>query len=544
MKTLILRLRSKIPAVRFMAAALLFFSSAFILTSCYKDRFNLNKVSKEGEWSPDVCAPLINSKLGMDDILNDYDFHNLHAEDGSGFLYLIYEDKVYSQSAEQWLVIPNQNVSTNYSIVLPGGLPYNAPAFDNNYEFVMPNGEKITEAYIKSGALNFNIPGFAFNQNASITVSIPGATKNGVPLNYTFNKIYAIDLNESIDLSGYRLVFDNTGLNNNMLKITYTATVTASGQTITAPLIIPMGETFTNLRYSSIYGDFKQHVFNLENDSVKIRLFQNVLHGSVDFQNPKMHFIANNSCGMPVDVNVTNFRALSYANAPYNIAITGTPVPWSVAAPTIGQIGQYATTQADFDRNNTNVYNAIYMAPEWFLSDVSALSNPAGGTSSNFLLDTSRFSVNVQVDIPLYGKALNFILQDTISFKFGQDMKNVDWMTFRINADNGFPVDAVMQIYFLSASNVFLDSLLIPAQQVISAAHVGSAPDYRVYDKIHTYTETTISQPRLNNLNPTEKILIRAVCNTVNNGSELTKFYSEYTLDVKLAARAKFSIPF
>jgi hypothetical protein len=241
---------------------------------------------------------------------------------------------------------------------------------------------------------------------------------------------------------------------------------------------------------------------------------------------------------------VTNFRAISYANAPYNVPITGTPVPWSIAAPSIGQMGQFVSTQADFDRNNTNVYNAIYMAPEWFFSDISALSNPAGGASSNFLLDTSRFSVNVQVDIPLFGKAMDFVLQDTVSFSFGQDMNNVDWMSFRINADNGFPVDAVMQIYFLSASNVFLDSLLIPAQQVISAAHVGSAPDYRVTDKIHTYTEATISQPRLNNLDPTEKILIRAQCNTVNTGSELTKFYSDYTLDVKLAARAKFSIPF
>jgi hypothetical protein len=117
-------------------------------------------------------------------------------------------------------------------------------------------------------------------------------------------------------------------------------------------------------------------------------------------------------------------------------------------------------------------------------------------------------------------------------------------MEFRINTDNGFPVDAVMQLYFADENNVILDSLLIPAQQVLAAAPVGPGPDYRVTQPTHARVEARIEQPRLMNLEPTKKVFVVAKCATIYNGTQIVKIYSDYALDVRVGVRAQFKVDF
>lgn len=521
----------------------------FSLTSCYKNRFDLDYLEKNGEWAPEVALPLIYSQMSMKDILNDYDHNNLFVDDAAHFLYLIYNTKVYSATASEVINIPNQTLNTSFWFSVTGGLPYGtdvtAPPYTSNYSFNFLNGAVVDELYLGNmpNSFSFIINAPNFNHNATINISIPSATLNGVPFNQNVDIFGSAITQHAFNMAGYKLEFNNTGGNQNMLAVTYTVTVHGQGGQNNSPYNINMGEYFSNIRFSKIFGDLKQINFNMPGDSIQVRLFDNNIHGMIDFENPMIHLIAVNSFGMPVRINLNDFHATSGYNPPFDVLVTGIPSPWDIGYPSLAQVGQTVTTEHHLNKSNSNVWDAIAISPQWVVTDITGLTNPTGAPAANFALDTSRFSIDAQVELPLHGKAWDFILLDTIDdLTLGEDIDKAEYVTFRINTNNGFPVDAIQQVYFLNEHGVILDSLLVPEQQVVIAAPVGGAPDYRVTEFRHKLTEATIYQDRLVNLKGTKKALIKARLNTLNAGSQQVKIYSDYILELRVAFRAKFRI--
>jgi hypothetical protein len=525
-----------------------------LLNSCWKNRFDFDNISTPDSWNPDVCAPLIHSNLTMKDILNDWDDNNLFVEDETGFLYLVYWNQVYSRSAAEMLAIPNQNVNTSFAFSVGGalnvGTSVTAPPFTRTYSFTMPNFEVLERAILNpsnGGNLEFQVTSPNMNHNATINISIPQATLNGVPFSQNIDYLAGFPLNETIDLSGYDILFNNVFPNVNALDITYTVTVHGLGGANNSPYTFNMSESFEILSFHALYGDFKQASFTLPNDTVTLRIFENNVYGMVDFENPYVRMYAYNSLGIPMNIGLNNFRSISYVNPPYQVVLTGHPNPWYINAPNLSQIGQTVTTSFVLDKTNSNVKDAINISPERMIVDINGLINPAGGISNNFVIDTTRLKVDMQVELPLHGRAWDFRLADTMDFEFGEDadMDMIEFLEFRINTDNGFPVDGIMQLYFLDPNGVILDSVLIdPTLQVINAAPVGPAPDYRVTGSRQARVVARIEQPRLVNLEPTSQCVVWAKLWTVSNGTEIVKIYSDYFLDVRVGVHAKFNVDF
>jgi hypothetical protein len=518
------------------------------LFSCYKDRFALNKLETGGTWSPDMAAPLINSTLTLKDILDDYDHDNLFVTSGTGFLTLVYTNNVFSQKAEDILVINDQNMNTSFQFsvtgTLPVGLDVTAPVYQTSYSFVMPNNAIIDELDLKSGSFNFSITSPDLNCDATVQVNIPSATLGGTPFNQAIYFTAGSTAVQPLSLAGYKILLDNTGGNVNRLNINYTVTLHGNGSTNNSPYNINMGESFNNLKFSKILGDFKQIPFVLSEDTIAIRIFSKNIHGMIDFADPKVHMIAYNSFGMPIRININSFKATSGWNSPYEVTLTGTgiPSPWNINAPSV--IGQVIQTQFDLDRNNSNIWDAIAISPQKFLADFSGLSNPAGGISSNFALDTSRLKVDAQIEIPLYGKAWDFVLGDTNELDLGDNLDKVEFMTFRIHTLNGFPVEAIQQMIFLDSLNHPIDSLLTPEQQTMTPAPTNGSPDYRVTSPVMKVTETTLYKDRITLLQNCKKMFIRTKLMTTNYASSPVKFYSDYNVNVRIAVRVKFNIEY
>lgn len=514
------------------------------MSSCYKDRFDLNRLEQGGEWSPDVAVPLIYSDLTMKDILDDYDHDNLIVEDGSGFLYLVYTNNIFSQTAEDILVISNQNINTSFAFSVAGALPFGtdltAAPHTASYSFIMPNNAVIDELDAKNGLFDFTLYSPDLNHNATINIKIPSATLGGIPFNQNIEYTAGSTISHHISLNGYKILFDNTGGNQNKLDIIYTITLHGSGGSNNSPYNINLGESCNGIKFSKILGDLKQIPFDLPNDTVNIRIFSKNIHGMVDFENPMVHMYAYNSFGMPIRLDYNNFRATSGWNAPYEVLLTGLPSPWNI--PPATSPGQDAQTHFDLFRTNSNIWDAIAISPQKFIADISGLSNPAGGISGNFALDTSRLKIDAQVEIPLFGKAWDFILQDTIDLEFGQETDKIEFMLFRINTTNGFPVEAIQQLIFIDGAGHPIDSLLIPEQQTLAAAPCNGAPDYRVTQSIKKLTESKLEHNRVVPLKNCKKIIVRAKLLTTQSGTQLVKFYSDYSLNVRIGLRVKFKI--
>jgi len=203
-------------------------------------------------------------------------------------------------------------------------------------------------------------------------------------------------------------------------------------------------------------------------------------------------------------------------------------------------MGQIATTTLLLDKNNSTIKPAINIAPQYIVGAISAQSNPSGIPTTNFVLDTSRFTVNAQLELPLWGKAWDFILQDTIAFDYQSTTPmDVEWAEFKLILDNGFPIDGKCQLYFVDSDYAVLDSLLNPFQQALVSAIPGSPPDYRVVSNTKTTTKIRWDGPRWAHLATCKHILVRAYLNTANSGTTIVKIYSDYGLDTRLGVRVQ-----
>jgi len=498
------------------------------------------------DYNPEIAVPLVHSYMTLHNVLDDYDHHHVFVEDGTHFLYLIYERSVFSQTADQLISIADQNINTNYifsvTTPIPAGDSASASQTFTHTMTMVYADESFDTAYIKAGTLNYNFSS-NLNHNGKITVTIPSATKFGIPFKqeipYTFSGTLPVVFTTSFNLAGYKVGFSHVGALT-QLQINYTITVYGDGTAVTPPFSMSMGESFSNIKYSRLIGYLGQKTVSISDDSIKVELFNNNIHGYYDFEDPKLHINIDNSYGIPINVSVNQIEAHSASNAPYVVAVTGSgiPNPWVINYPSFAQIGQSMLTSLMLDKTNSTIKPAINISPQHIYSNISATCNPAGPPNTNFVLDTSRIKVNAQLELPLYGKAWDFVLQDTASFSY-TEVNDADWVELKLILDNGFPIDGLVQLYFVDTNYVVKDSLLNPFQQMLMSAIPGSPPDYKVVQNTKKTSLIRWEGSRWKNLKDCKHILIRAELNTANSGTTIVKIYSSYGLEVRLGVRAQ-----
>ncbi|MFH0866668.1 MAG: hypothetical protein V1904_10755 [Bacteroidota bacterium] len=521
------------------------------MQSCIKkEDFDFDKLAGF-EYSPNFAAPLIHSKLTLRDILSDFDTNHLFVEDVTHFLYLIYNSTVFSQRADEIISIPDQTVNTVWNI--PGPIPVGNSfvfSYSSSYNFTSAFNERFDSIVMKSGYINYSISA-DLNHDAQILVTIPGAKKNGQvfskTISYDYQGSVPVNINDTFNLDGYTLEFGS----NNQIVIDYEVSGPGDLNPDMSPHNVSLGESFLSLKFHKIFGYIGQHTFIFNQDSVYLDIFKNNIYGSMYFEDPRLNIYVNNAYGMPLSVTIDLLRAESAVNPPFLVDVTGTGVPdilnpWIIAYPATSQLGQSVQSSLQLNNGNTNtgfsgIRDAINISPHWVSYHVNSTSNPAGypPPDQNFVIDTSRFSIDAEVELPMWGRAWDFRLQDTLDFSFGDDVDILEWVLFKINTDNGFPVNASMQLYFADSAFNKIDSLLVPIQQVIISGVVGPAPDYKVIAPTHKLTTSKIEKNRIMNLKNVEKLLIYAKLETVNNGATIIKMYSDYFLDVKIGLQAQ-----
>ena len=300
------------------------------------------------------------------------------------------------------------------------------------------------------------------------------------------------------------------------------------------------------------------HSVFLPIDSLDLNLevYNQVSGGSFYFENPRVSVIITNSAGIPIDMYLVIMDAWSPTNGILPIELWGISSPDSIKLDNTipprypANPGDTAVTVYTFDETNSNVKDFLQIAPKYIFYSVRAIVNPNADTDpSFFVIDTSQFSVEVEVQLPLHGTANFVTLGDTMPFELdindpsGSDLTMLE-ATFMINTYNGFPADVNVQLLFLDTiNNVIIDSLM-PAGQalILAAAPVGPAPALRVTSIKHQLTEVFVDKARLDNIALAHKLIVRGQVSSNDGGATVIKIYSDYTIEIKLGVRAKLQI--
>ncbi|MDP4266389.1 MAG: hypothetical protein Q8880_03020, partial [Bacteroidota bacterium] len=222
---------------------------------------------------------------------------------------------------------------------------------------------------------------------------------------------------------------------------------------------------------------------------------------------------------------------------------------WHINSPSIQEMGKTDTSNLTITYNNSNLQQCIEIFPNTLAYTVAA--STTNNNSQNFVYDTSRFSVDVRVELPLWGYVKNFILKaDTQSCEFPNSTQgNIKSMQMNIYSINSFPVDCDVQIYLCDANYNKLDSLLPVTSNVQHTFK--AAPTYQSGDNegkimypVKNLIQVSLDQDRIDKrkLRTMKHIITNATLSTQDaNGSgsiPSVKFYSYYYLDVKIGVQA------
>lgn len=520
---------------------------AILFHGCVKDDLAFDKL-EDSHWSPDIAVPLAHSSLSIADLMkNESDSGNL-VIGTDNFCTLVYSSRALEMKAKDMFDVPNQDFIQVIQIndTIANYVNSNVTVSFNYFEdidFSMPQGILLDSILFKTGMLDLNINS-RIPANTDVTLSIPAVKKNGVPFSTSFQLNYQgslpIHAEPIIDLEGYMANMTRNGTTHNKLRVNYAVRINTAGATVAASNKVNLNIHFNNLNFGKLFGYLGQQSILSQQDTINISLF-NTLEGLGTFTiaEPEIKIDFVNSFGLPIRARVVEMKGLN-GNLTDFVVANGIPNPLPIYSPNISQIGQELTGTFTMDKTNSNVVSMIANQPKYVISQVENLTNPNGNTGQNFVLDTSKFAVDMEVKMPLYGTATNFLMRDTVDFSYS-NLDNVQSLMIRTTLENGFPIDTKFQVYFTDENFQTLDSLVY-GDQLLMPSGVVDAVSGKVTSPTLKTTDHTLDRSRILKILAAKKIILKAQASSVNNSNTNVKIYADYQFKVNLGAIAKVTL--
>ena len=523
----------------------------FIMVSCIKETFDGDKLT-ETDWNPELCAHVIHSDLTVYNLAKA-DPNTIIKKDDKNFVTIIYKNTIFSKTADELINIPGQSYSNLLSFSVPVIFPANSTSQTNypaEYDFSLPNNMIIDSISLESIKVHVH---FTFNVNANVNISISttNITLNGSPYNISIKHNYLGFPTESIDttfrLTGYKITFDNTGVLKNKFPFNIKAIATSVGNSVNNPYNITANISMDSIKFQKIFGYLGQMLTSIDEDTVKVKIFDNDLKGSFQFVDPKFDLFIKNSFGIPIRLNLNKLISHSDKNNPFNVQIIGVPNPWDVNA--AAKIGDFDSSQIQLNKDYSNILNAFSISPTEFYHQFDVRTNPNGYVSQNFALAKSSIQVDGEAEIPLYCSASGYVLQDTEKVDLKDITGNsdkIEYLNLLLRINNNFPLESKIQLYMVDSNYTWppIDSLLNFNEAIIGAATPGPMPDLKSLDPVVIKKTILLSGSRVRKWDKVKYFIIKATLNTYNKGVVPVKIYSDNHLIIDIGIQTKFKIKF
>ncbi len=463
--------------------------------------------------------------------------------DGDGFLRFIYFEELVSADATSYISIPDQSASENISGPATTGFGTQTVTINDSITFPFSNSEEIYQAILKAGTLDVNIS-HNYQHDISITLTLPTAINGGSPFSQTYDLSYTgfvpVNASGSHDMSDYDIDLTNGGGSFNTLPYTIEMTIT---ENVPNPVLgienISLSADFTGLQYSYLRGYMGQFNIPFNLDTVDIDIFDNSANfASFFFTDPKARFEFHNSFGIPIEADIDTLTTELNDGTPLTITGTYDDSPVAIDYPNLAEAGQTIISEFVIDNTNSNIDDAFNPAPNKMYFQVTGTANAAGPVE-NFVTDTSRLVVFGEAEIPMDGRVSGFVLADTVTDMELPDTtedgyEELNFVKFKIETENGFPMDARIQCYFLDSNDVLLDTLFHNNDNFASSASIDG--DGKVTTSTKTFLETTIDKERYKTIMPATTMIIVGTISTTNGGATSVKIYDSYYINIQMGA--------
>jgi len=500
--------------------------------ACKKEYFDMEKMRQEKWVNVNMKIPVVKTSLVLRDVLKDYDHEKLFEVDDEGFLSLIYQRTVYSSYAKDFIVLPTQSFPTETFIDndINGG---------NIINRTLPDFGSFIGAQIDS--IKYDTLGISitvsnnFANTGGLTVQFPELTKNG-----NMAQMLISDLNNTTtqEFYGYELDLTNGGTANNIMKYNFVFDNQwngNSGETVTVTI------SLTKNDYKIINGFIGQHDVPIPEDSVHIDIFDKEFDGQFYFKDPRIKLNITNSYGLPIRLVLDTIYGsdFEFNHSPYyNLGIDMNPVNY----PSIK--GDIAQDSISLDTVTfPEIRDLISYKPRYLHFNGEGITNPQAAILNNYIIDTSRFDLNMKFVIPLWGRAEYPTLTDTSDLDIEKEIDKLDDLTyFKINlfANNGLPAQLKVQAYFIDSLGIIKDSLFYTSNEQLIIEGGFTDNQGKVIQKRSKVTEIIYTRDRIEKMRTVKKVVYVATVSTDDiEHLKNVKFYASDAIDLKMGIHVK-----
>ncbi len=532
----------------------------FSLTGCKKEYFELDRV-KDATWNPELAVPLIKSTVTVPEVLDRFDDDEIIVVDTTGILALKYFSEIFSISADSVLIFQDQSATQFYPLLpsdittLNGGNAVVVPTITAEVGCDMANMSHAPEIHsvsFKNGTMTIGVTS-QHSYPSDITLQMPGLVNATSGQSFSQGVVGVSSSNpQTVTLSLQDWTMDLTlgSQGFNEIRVITDATINPGGSGNPGDRIdVSIG--LTGMEFSSVIGDVKMQTFGSPASDVRIRFFENQQDGDIYWADPRVKAVFTNGLGAEVQLNV---QQLDFVSTSGTIALTG-PLNGTTTIAHNSTIGGTAETVIDVNNSNSNIVTVAADEPNKLLYQVGAVTNPNGvGSGLNWFLDTSRVKLDMEVYLPFHGRAEGFAKADTTEveiFPIDGDIKEIEYVTFRLIIDNGFPADARAQVYFYDSTLVDsnfvgiptpIDSMFGAGEGVVFAS---PTPDgsgrIDQNNKMRSVLDITLDREKLEKLEAMKftHLVSKGWVDTYNSGQTEIRVFSDYSMDLYLGVIVK-----
>ena len=485
----------------------------FSIFSCSvsEDVENLNTP----EWEPDFSFALIDTDVSVSELLDEWDTEQTIRVDENGLLFIAHSADIFSADGEGIYEIPDVSI----------------PVIDS--QLVGPNPFDGMELFtLKEGSMSYAVD-LALAGDHSITLRIENLSSEGEVFSREIVGSGPGRLEGEWDLRGSDLDFRDDSI-----RISYTARHLPTDQQI---LVFPFLLTMENLDFSYAQGNFGQHEFEVQAESIEMDSLGNEVEIEYLLSQAELTLRTNNSFGIPVRLNIDELSLITQEGEEIDIESEVISNGIDFGFPAIGEAGVLKTTEVVLNEQNSNIHTALSLQPKTIRYGLNAQAHPDNDPDEiGFITDSSRIDVEMDIYIPLFGSIQEFSRRDTFSISL-EDLEMGRYARFKVVGENEIPLDIILQAYFLDEQGQIIDSLSQIPFTVLESPEVDANGE--VVGSKKTETTIEIEEARFSRLVDTESMVMKYSLATAENGTAAAKFLSESKLDVKIGLQVGVQNP-
>lgn len=517
---------------------------AMILTlnACYEDLRDLSL--GDLRWNPDLAVPILNTTFSMGDVIMQVDSMGFIQEIDDAIT-IVYGMQFPSQSASQIFNLVSQ--SFDYSVPLPPDniLEYNATGSTTvTIGFNLPfetEQEAFDSLWLAGGQLGLSIDE-DFPADGTISLRLPRVKDRGTSevIQTGFDWVY--DPAQQIQFLDDQFNLANrwVGLNaeqdgetlRNQFFVEFEITLTRNEdnpQNITPANEVRIRLDIEALQFEGLFGDLGQRVITSPQNSIDLSFFDQIaqVDGVLELADPRLNISFDNSFGLPIEMDFSNLVFEMRDDAGSEQVVFQDEL--ILDAPNFTQLGESINSQISMNRDNSNFAQLIQQLPLSLDFALGGMLNPGGGENNNFVLNTSQIDLEVEAQVPFYGRFSDLIIDERINFN-GENFDGVQSALLQIKTNNQLALEVNLSAFLLGEDDVELASLVSTTEPLLRP-------------RGESTTIISLDEAALNSLGDTRRIRLVISLSTENwQSGNLIKISQNDQIQISMGLQANIDL--